>query len=62
MKNDFIQIKDYYIALNKVTCIDFSYDNEDYTIQFQFEDNFLLIYFDDENDFNYWLSYLRGKI
>lgn len=61
---NFIEINDIFIALDKVTYIDFGYDDEDYTIQFQFEteDNYKLIYFNNESDFNYWMDYLRKKI
>lgn len=60
----FIEIKDYFIALDKVRHIDFGYGGEDYTIQFQFDtfNNFLLIYFEDESEYEYWLDYLRKKI
>ena len=61
---NFIEIKDNFIDLNKVCYIDFGYDDEDFIIQFQFEivDNYKSIYFDNEDDFIYWMDYLRKKI
>ena len=62
---NFIEIKNRFITLNRVRYIDCDInDDGDYYIMFQFEMEytFTTIIFDDENDYNYWLDYLRKKI
>ena len=63
---NFIEIKDYFIDLNKVNYIDFRYDDEDdeYTVLFQFDsvDNYILLSFVDYYEYKYWLDLLRKKI
>lgn len=60
-----IEIKNRFIALNRVRYINFDInDDDEYYIMFQFEmeDVFTTIICDDEMDYNYWLDYLRKCI
>ena len=62
---NFIEIKNRFIALNRVRYIDCDInDDNEYYIMFQFEmeDTFTTIIFNDEDDYKYWLHYLRKYI
>ena len=62
---NFIEIKNRFIALNRVRYIDYDINDDGvYYIMFQFEmeDNFTIIYFEELEEYEFWLRYLRNRI
>lgn len=61
---NFIEFKEYFIDLDKVSYIDFRYEEDEYVIFFQLDsvDEYLLFKFKEYIEYKYWIDYLRKKI